>query len=187
MSYLFSTNVSKLVFLDLCAWQHSTVEIEMSDLAFNGGEGGAVHLKQRPLQSHSFVNMACISNVAASLKAPYADGCLVRQEMSWGWVTACVLISFQHKTVKKAEVLNMCKCELFLMKRFGACIAHLDSHEIPNPCVSPGAVSTSCHHLACSTQGPCCPAGDPDRAAETGGQTYQSIFNWNTYGECNTY
>ncbi len=77
-------NVSKLVFLDLCAWQHSTGEIETSDLAFNGGEGGAVHLKQRPLQCHSFVNMACINNVAASLEAPYADGYPVRQRCLGG-------------------------------------------------------------------------------------------------------
>lgn len=40
--------MSELVFLDLCAWHGSTGETEMSDLAFNGGEGGAVHLKQRP-------------------------------------------------------------------------------------------------------------------------------------------
>lgn len=38
-------DASRLVFSDLCAWQHSTGEIETSDLAFNGGEGGAVHLK----------------------------------------------------------------------------------------------------------------------------------------------
>lgn len=86
--------MSKLVFLDLCAWQHSTGEIEMSDLAFNGGEGGAVYLKQRPLQCHSFVNMACINNVAASLKAPYADGHPVRQRCPGGRrvevVTACI-------------------------------------------------------------------------------------------------
>lgn len=62
--------MSKLVFLDLCAWQLSTEETETSDLAFNGGEGDAVHLKQRPLQCHSFVNMSCINNVAAILKAP---------------------------------------------------------------------------------------------------------------------
>lgn len=70
-------DASKLVLLDLCAWQDSTGEIETSDLAFNGGEGGAVHLKQRPLQCHSFVNMACIINVAASLNVPYGDCYLV--------------------------------------------------------------------------------------------------------------
>lgn len=87
-------NMSKLVFLDLCAWQHSTEEIETSDLVFNGGEGGVVHLKQRPLQCHSFVNMACINNVAASLKAPNADGYPVRQRCLEG-MTVCVLYSFQ--------------------------------------------------------------------------------------------
>lgn len=47
-------NVSRLVFLDLCAWQYSTEEIETSDLAFNGGEDGAVHLKRRPLTAAQF-------------------------------------------------------------------------------------------------------------------------------------
>lgn len=69
--------------LDLCAWQHSTGEIETSDLAFNGGEGGAVLLKQHPLQCHSFVNMVGINNVAASLKASYSDGYQVRQRHPW--------------------------------------------------------------------------------------------------------
>lgn len=95
--------MSKLAFLDLCAWQHSTGEIETSDLAFNGGEGGSVHLKQRPLQCHSFVNMACINNVAASLKAPYADGYPVSQRCPGGrrveGVTAYIFISSQHTTV----------------------------------------------------------------------------------------
>lgn len=95
--------MSKLVFLDLCVWQLSTEEIETSDLAFNGGEGGAVYLKQRPLQCHSFVNMASINNVAASLKAPYADGHPVRQRCPGGrrveGVTACILSSSQSATV----------------------------------------------------------------------------------------
>lgn len=51
---------SKLVFLDCRAWQLSTEEIETSDLVFNGGEDGAVHLKLCPLQYHSFVNMALL-------------------------------------------------------------------------------------------------------------------------------
>lgn len=107
------------MFLDLCAWQHSTGEIETSDLAFNGGEGGAVHLKQRPLQCHSFVNMACINNVAASLEAPHADGYPVRQRCLRGGVcvTACILISSQHATVTKGKGLNMYKCQLFLLSR----------------------------------------------------------------------
>jgi len=67
------------VFSDLCAWQHSTEEIETSDLAFNGGEGSAVHLKQPPLQCHSFVNMACLSTVAASMTAPFSERYLVTE------------------------------------------------------------------------------------------------------------
>lgn len=51
------------------------------------------------------------------------------------------------------------------------------------PFVDPGAVSTSRHLIGCPTQGSCCPAGDPDRAAEAGGQTYKYLFNWNPHGE----
>lgn len=54
------------------------------------------------------------------------------------------------------------------------------------PFVSPGAVPASCHCVACPTQGPGCPAGEPDRAAETGGQTYKPVFNWNPTSEYNT-
>lgn len=55
--------------------------------------------------------------------------------------------------------------------------------KLQNPFVDPGAVSTSRHHLGCPTQGSCCPAGDPDRAAEAGGQTYKHLFHWNPHGE----
>lgn len=162
----------------------------MSDLAFNGGEGGAVHLKQRPLQCHSFVNMACINNVAVRLKAPCADGypfgqrCLGRGADCW--------CSHLFSTCNSYKGLNMYKYHLFLLSR-KVPLLHVSHTQIniliksQIPFVSPGAVSTSCHHLACPTQGPCSPAGDADRAAETGGQTYQSLFNWNSYGECNTY
>lgn len=81
-----------LCFLDLCAWQHSTGEIEMSDLAFNGGEGGAVHLKQCPLHRHCFVNTACVSNVAASLKVPHTDGYPVRRTCLGGCLLAFLIL-----------------------------------------------------------------------------------------------
>lgn len=51
------------------------------------------------------------------------------------------------------------------------------------PFVDPGAVSASRHHLGCPAQGSCCPAGDADRAAEAGGQTYKYLFDWNPHGE----
>lgn len=71
--------------------------------------------------------------------------------------------------------------ETFLLSDFVACITILmQAHHI---FVIPGAESTSCHHLACPTQGPCGPAGDPDRAAETSGQTYKPVFNGNPNGK----
>lgn len=60
------------------------------------------------------------------------------------------------------------------------------SHKILYSSISLGAISGSCHHLARQAQGPLCPAGDWDRAAEAGGQTHKSVFHWNPHGECNT-
>ena len=108
-------NVSKLVFLDLWAWHHSTGGTEMSDLAFNGGEGGAVHLKQRPLQCHSFVNMACINNVAASLKASVI---LLDGHMG-GWGCVCFHINIWRLHEKKSDTCTW--AEKFLIKHFVAC------------------------------------------------------------------
>lgn len=51
------------------------------------------------------------------------------------------------------------------------------------PFVDPGAVSASRHRLGCPAQGSGCAAGDPDRAAEAGGQTYKYLLNWNPHGE----
>lgn len=79
--------------------------------------------------------------------------------------------------------------ELFLMKQFKVPhnARHLHSHKSANCLfVSSGAVSTSCHHLACPTQGPRRPAGDPDRAAEAGGETDKSLLHWNPNGESST-
>lgn len=143
------------MFLDLCAWQHSTEEIETSDLAFNGGEVGAVHLKQRPLQCHSFVNMACFSKMAASLTAPCADG-----------------YPAARRCLDDALSLHVSRTWINLL--------------LKSLFVFLGAVAGSCHHLTCSTQGSCCPAGDADRAAETGSEAHQPVFNWNPYGRFNT-
>lgn len=53
--------------------------------------------------------------------------------------------------------------------------------------LSPGAVSASCHPFTRSTQSSRCPAWDPDRAAETGCEAHQSVFNWNPYGKYNSH
>lgn len=95
--------------------------------------------------------------------------------------------------------MNSIVCTLVKWRRFGFHLFLMSgsvwketestSHTISSlikpqiPFVDPGAVSTSCHRLGCPAQGSCCPAGDTDRAAEAGGQTYKYLFNWNPHGE----